>query len=337
MRTILVSRFSAFGDVIISVKVLKAVLEQNPDVNIILLTKKPFAFLFADISRLSVSAPALNGRHKGVLGLYKLSRELKDSNIEAYADIHDVLRTKVLRFFLCLQGIKIRKIRKGRIAKRRLTRRHNKILKPLKNSAERYADVFRKLGLTVDLSQVSSLAVRVSEKISSNFLNSKVTKIGIAPFSVHKQKEYPNEKMVELMELLSQKGVHVFIFGGGKKEEQRANKMIAGIKNAQSIIGKYSLPEELQIISLMDGMLTMDSANMHLASLTDTEVYTIWGATHPLAGFGPFQNPNYHTIQLPAEELTCRPCSVYGNKKCFRGDLACLYNINPKDIVQKLS
>ena len=86
-------------------------------------------------------------------------------------------------------------------------------------------------------------------------------------------------------------------------------------------------------MSHLDVMVSMDSGNMHLASLTATPVVSIWGATHPFAGFmGWRQNPD-NAIGL---NLPCRPCSVYGNKPCLRGDYACLKNISPEMVLEKV-
>ena len=76
----------------------------------------------------------------------------------------------------------------------------------------------------------------------------------------------------------------------------------------------------------------MDSGNMHLAALSGVPVLSIWGATHPDAGFGPWGQGEEAILQIPTDELTCRPCSVFGNKPCWRGDLACLTSISVETV-----
>jgi ADP-heptose:LPS heptosyltransferase len=78
----------------------------------------------------------------------------------------------------------------------------------------------------------------------------------------------------------------------------------------------------------------MDSSNMHLASLTGIPVVSIWGATHPYAGFLGYGQTEENAIQL---NLECRPCSIYGQKPCLRGDYACIQNITPQTIVDKVT
>jgi ADP-heptose:LPS heptosyltransferase len=90
--------------------------------------------------------------------------------------------------------------------------------------------------------------------------------------------------------------------------------------------------EELMLISHLDGMISMDSANMHLASIYGVPVVSIWGATHPFLGFyGYGQDPE----RIVQAELFCRPCSVFGNKPCYRGDFACMKMIEPQTIIDK--
>jgi len=337
MKTILVSRFSAFGDVVISVNVIKAVIEQNQDCKIIYLTKKPFPVLFEKIERVEAITPDLNGEHKGFLGLYSLSKELKKLNIDIYIDIHNSLRTRILRFFFSIYGIKNGKIDKGRKEKKALTRRKNKVLKPLKNTAERYADVFRKFGIKVDLSAIKKSEKLVLPLSAKKLLPEKDKKwIGIAPFSMHKQKTYPFEKIKQVIQLLSNKKFQVFIYGGGEKENNLANELVNEFSNVQNLIGQFILKDELTVIEQMDLMFTPDSASLHLTSLTTTKVLSVWGGTHYFAGFAPNHNPNHSIIEIPISELTCRPCSVFGKTACFRDDLACLNMITPQSVVEKI-
>ena len=101
----------------------------------------------------------------------------------------------------------------------------------------------------------------------------------------------------------------------------------------KSVVGRYSLDNELALISRLDVLLCMDSANMHFASLVDTKVISVWGATHPYAGFYGYHQDPKNAVQL---DLPCRPCSVFGQKPCFRGDWACMTQITPEMVVKKV-
>lgn len=87
------------------------------------------------------------------------------------------------------------------------------------------------------------------------------------------------------------------------------------------------------LISYLDVMLSMDSANMHLASLVQVPVVSVWGATHPSIGFyGYNQNPG-NAVQI---DLDCRPCSVFGDYPCVREDYACLTRLSKEKILDKI-
>ena len=160
------------------------------------------------------------------------------------------------------------------------------------------------------------------------------TWIGIAPFAKHPAKVYPMDKMEEIIKVLSQKeDTTIFLFGGGEKEKQHIAELCDKHPNVLSAQSQQGLRGELALMGQLDVMLSMDSANMHLASLVGTRVVSIWGGTHPYAGFlGWNQKPN-DCVQV---DLPCRPCSVYGNKPCLRGDYACLSGIKPIQVIEKL-
>ena len=86
-------------------------------------------------------------------------------------------------------------------------------------------------------------------------------------------------------------------------------------------------------MSHLDVMVSMDSANLHLASLVNTSVVSIWGSTHPFAGFMGWNQSHDSVVEV---DLPCRPCSIYGNKPCLRGDWACMQNISPEVVVEHI-
>ncbi|MBN2890501.1 MAG: glycosyltransferase family 9 protein [Bacteroidales bacterium] len=332
MQTILVSRFSALGDVAISVHVLNSFLDQNPDVEIILLTKPPFRQLFENIDRVKIFNVDFSEKHKGVFGIKKLCKEIiAENKIDFYADLHSVIRTKLIYFFLP-NSIKRAKINKGRNEKKQLTRRKKKQLIQLKHSAERYADVFRELGFKLDLNKSVKKTFFVPSKNIAQILSLPSPKIGIAPFAKHKSKTYPISKTEKIIQNLS-KTHTILVFGGGAKEKEIVEKWEKEYKNVISIVGKYSMKDEICLLNNCKTVLTMDSGNMHLASLTSTEIISVWGATHPFLGFSPFNKQDTIYVQ---KELSCRPCSVFGNKKCYKGTYECL-EIDPEIIIEKFS
>jgi ADP-heptose:LPS heptosyltransferase len=332
---LLVFRFSAMGDVAMTVPVIRLLLDQHPQLTITFVSDEKFKPLFGGISRLEFFGADIHNDYIGITGLFRLYRRLRtEKHFSAIADLHDVLRTKVLSFFFRISGYKVRKINKGRSEKKALTRKKNKRLAQLKTSFQRYAEVFGKLGYPLKLAtsqnKVKLLYTDVVMQLlgeNSNF------RVGLAPFAKHKEKTYPLEKMEKVIEALTKKGHRIFLFGGGVDEINTLERWEDLYPGTLNLAGELPLEEELMLISHLDLMISMDSANMHLASLYGVSVVSIWGATHPFAGFYGYGQSPENIVQV---DLSCRPCSVFGNKKCFRGDWACMQLISPELVIEKV-
>lgn len=321
MKSILAYRFSAFGDVAMLAPVLREFLEQNPDTEITMVSRENFQDLFADIKNLHFTGVNVEN-YKGIFGIKKFASELlKNKKFDYIADFHDVIRTKILDNIFEHHGYKVFKINKEKDKKKTLTDVWNLNKVQLKPTTERYADVLREMGFSVTL----------SHQLRKN--NLPKSGIGIAPFAQHKGKMLPLEKTWEVAKILSKKN-KIYFFGGGPKEAAILEKWEKQIPNSTSFAGKIALSKELKKISELQVMISMDSANMHLASLMGTRCISIWGATHPFAGFLGYGQSETDVVQI--KDLTCRPCSVFGDKECFRGDWACLEEIDVQKVISKI-
>jgi len=334
---ILVIRLSAMGDVAMTVPVLRIVLDRYPHLHITVVTRKSFLPFFQGIDRLNVHIADFKGIHKGIWGLRKLAQEINYLNIDAIADLHDVLRSKAIRFFLP-NSIKTCIIDKGRTEKSALTRQKNKIKKQLKTTHQRYADVFELLGCPVDLSvdlpipqrNIAPKTEEILERLCPSIMEYSKW-IGIAPFAKHQGKMYPIDLMEEVIATLAEKSQLIVLFGGPEEYGtlQAIDNQYANVIN---IAGKISLSEELALIQRLEYMISMDSANMHMASLVGTRVISIWGATHPYAGFMGWRQSMNDALVPNAEIYPDLPCSVYGNK-VYSGYEECMRSIEPEEIV----
>lgn len=307
-KHILVIRFSAMGDVAMTVPVLRALTKQYPKLKITVVTNEFFKPFFISIKNVSVFTADLNNKHKGVLGLYKLSKELKAIGFDAVADLHNVLRSKILKTFFL--GKKTVQIDKGRSEKRALI--SGKHFKQLKTTHQRYADVFETLGYKLDLAQPTfPKKTTLKSDLKSIISNHNKPVIGIAPFASFKGKMYPLDKMKEAIEALS-KEANIILFGG-KAEAEELQQIEDAFKNTKSVAGKLNLNQELDVISNLDVMLSMDSGNAHIAAMLGIKTVTLWGVTHPFAGFTPFNQPQDYCLLADRNLYPKIPTSVYGN------------------------
>jgi ADP-heptose:LPS heptosyltransferase len=315
---LLLIRLSAMGDVAMVVPPLLALLDQYPNLKVSVLTKPFFKVFFEDIPRVKVVCAEIKTSHKGIQGLYKLSNQITANHIDIIADLHNVLRSKILSFFFGVKGIKTKKIDKGRKGKKALTRTHNKKFKQLKSTIERYIGVFEELGFNLDFSKTYTLPKQnLSKKLHHIYDKNKVNKcVGIAPFAAHIGKVYPEDLMLKVIRLLSQeKDLNIYLFGSPGEEEATLKKWSKSYPKVFCVAGQFDFKTELNLISHLDVMLSMDSGNGHLAAMYGVKVITIWGQTHPFAGFAPYLQTSQEQILPDRNKYPHLPTSIYGNKK----------------------
>jgi ADP-heptose:LPS heptosyltransferase len=338
IQHIAVIRLSAMGDVAMTVPVIRAFVHQNPGVKITMVSRPFFQPFFDDIPNVDFFAVEVKGRHKGFFGLVKLYSDLKKLNIDAVADLHNVLRSKIVRTLFALSGKKVAHTDKGRADKKALARAENKVFEPVKPMVERHVETFKTLGFFVDLTNpifpekgiLSDDILRVSgEKENQKW-------IGIAPFAQYDSKVYPLDLMQKAIDDLATNPTYkLFLFGGGKKETEQLSALALDNENIIVVAGKLSFDQELQLISNLDIMLSMDSGNAHIAAMLGVNVITLWGATHPYAGFKPFNQPMENCLTADREKYPLLPTSVYGNKK-VEGYESAMRTILPEWVVEKI-
>lgn len=319
LTTLVVIRFSALGDIALTVPVLLALSESYPGIRIVFCTRQRFAALFDSIPNVEVLSADLEGDHKGILGLNRLYKRIRTLHPTAILDLHNVLRTRVLRLCNLGKSIPFVVLDKGRDEKRRLTRSANKEWLQLPHTTSRYAEVLSAAGFPVSLSDHHRLASReIRDKSLKSSIQGK-TVIGIAPFAAHEAKMYDRkqlEKVVAWLETIPD--CKVLIFGGGIKEKNEVQTWEDQYSNCINLIGKFDFQEELNVISQLDLMLSMDSGNGHLSALFGVPTLTLWGVTHPYLGFAPYGQPESNSLLADRSRFPAIPTSVYGNR-CPKG------------------
>lgn len=331
---IAVIRLSAMGDVAMTVPVIRAFVKQFPQVKLTVVSRPFFKPFFDGIPNVDFFAVDVKERHKGFFGLLRLFSDLKKLNIDAVADLHNVLRSKVVRNLFALSGKKVAFTDKGRAEKKALTSLTNKVFKPLKPMVERHVETFEKLGFSVDLTnfQLPERA-SLSEKIKTITGNKTQNWLGIAPFAQYESKVYPIDLMQQVIDALAENNaIKIFLFGGGNEEIQKLNQLQNKYPNVIVLAGKLKFNQELDVISNLDVMLSMDSGNAHIAAMLGVKVITLWGATHPFAGFAPFNQPLENCITADRKKYPLLPTSIYGNKK-VEGYEEVMRSISPEKVV----
>ena len=348
MANILVIRLSAIGDVAMTIPVIYSIAQENPNDRFTVLTQSFLKGLFINRPpNVDVIAINLKDSEKNLRGLIRFAWKLsKQQSFDAVIDLHKVIRSRIIAAVFRLRGISVYTINKDREGRKRITSdnpklRTNEVLTPM---PEVYARTFQQARLNYKPQFTSLFANEPNHlpTITSPTLTSLLSRegaqhlIGIAPFAKHQGKIYPTDKMEQVIKLLSEtrSDIKILLFGAPKgPETELMQSWEKRYNNCQVIAGKTSLSEEIAAIAHLDLLISMDSGNMHFASLVRTKVVSIWGATHPNAGFYGFGQDLANAIQR--NDLSCRPCSIFGDRPCHRGDWACL-QIDPKTVVSKI-
>lgn len=337
---LVVLRFSAMGDVAMTMPVIRSVLIARPEVSITLITRPRFAELYQNIllddqqrNRLHILPADVDGDDSGPAGLWRLSRKIKSLKPDRVIDLHDHLRTRILRTLMKWSGVPVTVFDKGRQEKKAATGRNRVNHRtPLKSTTQRYLDAFAAAGFPCSLLP----APHVRRTIVPQQQNAAVKTIGIAPFAAHPTKEWPLERFSRMIGLFAGEPTIRFVLFGGKADREKGLALEALHPSLTCAAGTMTLSEELALMQTLTAMVCVDSSNMHLAGLCGIPTVSIWGGTHTVTGFGPEKNPLNRMVEISPEDLPCRPCSVYGRSTCLRGDMACLTGITPETVAREV-
>ncbi|MCS7308270.1 MAG: glycosyltransferase family 9 protein [Aquificaceae bacterium] len=146
--------------------------------------------------------------------------------------------------------------------------------------------------------------------------------IVLSPFSNFPLKEWHLEGWLALTEKLPFTPVVV----GNQRDAERASVFS---KRAINLVGKTNLRELIALISLSKAVISCDSSPVHIANAVGVPAITLYTSTSPAYGFYPLYGA-YLTPELP-----CSPCSP-NPKRCKTKTQACLSNIEPREVLERL-
>jgi ADP-heptose:LPS heptosyltransferase len=345
LKKLLILRFSAMGDVVLLLPVVKAVVQTYPDVEVTVVTRPKFAPFFYDIERVIAFPADVDYTYNGLFGMRDLFRTLiRKASYDVVIDMHDHIRTMFLRTLFKVFGTDVIVFNKGRAEKKAFSRKENKVVTPLPHTIDRYCEAFARAGFPVKVQDPPFFSLNESIRaVASDWLAQKNLRkaekwIGIAPFAMHASKIWPLENYSVVIEnVLKRTPAKFFLFGGGAREVKYFENLKQKFPGKCEVVaGQLKIRQEVALMQQLDVMLCVDSSNMHLAALSGIPLVSIWGGTHPDVGFSPYRNGEESIIQIDRRELPCRPCSVYGRETCYVGGFPCLTRITAEGISEKI-
>ncbi len=325
-RRMLIMRFSALGDVAMTIPAVYSLARRYPDLHIDFATTPFFKRIFINApENLHVHGFDLKKEFRGLFGTMKLLRRLAALHPDCVADLHNVARTWVADAMFRLKGVRVEMVDKMRSKRSDVLKRHAS--QP--GFISRYADVFARLGYPIELTFTSLFAdEKPAPPIAVNH-----PAVGIAPFARYTNKTYPPDNMRRVVAQLAEQGIDVYLFGAAGREAEELSHWTALGASVHCVAGRFRIEEEIALMAEMDVMVSMDSANHHLASLVGVPVVSLWGSTTPDCGFMAYGQPDSNAM---VSRLDCQPCSIAGKPECPLATMECFLSLRPAMIVDKI-
>lgn len=323
------------GDVAMIVPVVRTLQLHYPDADITVLTRGFFAPFFSHIPNVKIHEIRPKTKHKGLIGIFKLYNELKSNHFDVVIDFHHVLRSRILLFLFSINGIPTFFTPKNRTEKKALTRMHNKVFQPLTPIIDRHVQTLKQAGFEVNIEKdVFPQKTTLPNDCLDFVCNLPKPWVGIAPFAQYQPKVYPEDLMKEVIQSLQKCGYGIILFGG-PDEKGALENLTQNLPHVLNSAGKFDLTKEMQLLQHLDVLLSMDSGNAHIAAFLGTSVVSLWGATHPYAGFVPYKQPLSNSLLANREKYPLLPTSIYGNK-IIPGYEDAMRTITPEQIISKI-
>lgn len=335
-QNVLIICFSGISNVAAIVPLLDALDRRYPDCRFTVLSRNFLRPLFEHFAHVEFVGADIRREHKGVVGAYKLFKQCRRTRFDVVIDLQDAWRTRIIRRLFRMCGTKTVVVDKQRREMQRLVKRGALKYRPLKSIFERYDEAFARAGFAVDYQfvQLPPATAERRQRVTDVYGTKTGRWIGIAPLSIARGKTLPFRKMKNVIRHFdTQPDTKIFLFGAGEMENELLSDWQTIFTNVHAVHTSLRLDEELALMEQLDVMLTMDSGNMHLAALTATPVVSIWGATHPYAGFAGWRQTAASQVDV---DFSCRPCTAHEDRRCKYGDYRCLESIPSTKIIERI-
>lgn len=324
MVKFLIVRFSSIGDIVLTTPVIRGIKMQVEEAEVHYLTKNTYKSILSSNPYLDKIFTLDN--HYG-----KLLKELKKEKYDYIIDLHNNLRTSRLKLYLSALSFSFNKLnlRKWLLVNFKIDKLPNEHI------VDRY------------LRTVEPFSVENDDKGLDFFIppgeeiNTKDT-VGCYPEEYivivvgggHVTKQIPKELLVKIIDNLAIKTVLI----GGSEDTEKAKYIVSQVSDSSKVInrvGSFTIIQSASVIGQSKLVLTPDTGMMHIAAAFKKKVISVWGNTVPQFGMYPYLPGNDSEI-FEVKELSCRPCSKIGFKKCPKKHFNCMKQQDFQRIIDKI-
>jgi ADP-heptose:LPS heptosyltransferase len=315
VKKILIIRFSSIGDIVLTTPVIRCIKQQLKKAELHYVTKE----IFAPVLKYNPNIDRLFTFKKDISELYDL---LQSQNYDLVVDLHKNLRSLRLKQKLKAKSYSFNKIN---IPKFLAVNFKMRSVLPQEHIVERYLAAVKEMGVTNDRKGLDYFLDAADQvDTSSLFFGGQKTKfIALVAGGSYYTKKIPVNKLKEICSLAK---LPVLILGG-KEDTLVANELLQHFTGLIDTCGKFSINQSASIIQQAEWVITSDTGLMHIASAFHKKIISVWGNTIPQFGMEPYL-PNPENKILEIKNLSCRPCSKLGYKKCPKGHFKCMNEID---------
>lgn len=147
----------------------------------------------------------------------------------------------------------------------------------------------------------------------------------------HNTKKLPVSKIISITNKMQ---LPVILLGGPEDYENGETVAAKCEGPAFNACGKYSINQSASLVRQSNVVITHDTGLMHVAAAFRKKIISIWGNTVPEFGMYPYM-PNPESKIFEIRDLSCRPCSKLGYRKCPKKHFRCILDIGDAEVASK--
>lgn len=323
MQKILIIRFSSIGDIVLTTPVIRCVKSQLPNVEVHFVTKQAFRSVLEH-------NPYIDKLHTFQKDVSEIVENLQAEKFDFVIDLHKNLRSVRLKQKLNTKSFSFNKlnVRKFLAVNFKL----HSVLPP-EHIVSRYLKTTEPLGVKDDGKGLDYF-ISDSEKVdlTKEFsIESNQKYVALVIGGSYFTKKIP---LLKLKEILRYAKMPVVLLGG-KEDALIGEELKKQFPQSLNACGNFSINQSASIIQQAEWVITSDTGLMHIAAAFHKKIISVWGNTIPEFGMGPYLPTSENKI-LEIKNLSCRPCSKLGFKKCPKGHFKCMNELDFK-FVEKLN
>lgn len=305
---ILVVRFSSIGDIVLTTPVVR-MLKKQLNAQVHYLTKSRYVSLLKN-------NPYIDSVYQIENSISEIIADLKKEKYDYVIDLHNNLRTQILKFRL---GVSAKRFNKLNMEKFLLTTFKLDIMSEV-HIVDRYLETVNHLGIKND-NQGLDFFLSATDKIDISIFPKDYIVFVIG--GQHATKILPNEKIISIIKKVNKPVLLV----GGPEDFEKGEQIIANTNNTINTCGKYSILQSASLVQQAKMVITHDTGMMHIAAAFQQKIYSVWGNTVPEFGMYPYMQSE-QSKRIEVKDLNCRPCSKIGYDKCPKGHFKCMQEID---------